>query len=173
MRGLKQETWRTSHAKCGARSWLKKKKRNHARSQPSFPACTLILRLSGPEPSDLGRPPALASVYRVIQPRSVLHARRCPKRCPIWLLSSQARLPQEAPPPDQCAEEDPPRGGAETEGRAAEAPRHVHKGKLGARGSASPLPRWGAVGDAGVTRPGRTTTPDRLRGVIPHNFQIF
>lgn len=149
------------------------KKRNQARSQASFPAWTLILDPSGPEPSGLGRPPALASVYRVLRPRSLLHAPLCVLqkdaqfgRSPARPASRRAR-PR---PPTNALRRTPHGAGPQTEGRAADAPRHVHKGRLGARGSASPLRRPGRSGRRGREE---LQLPTGFGGVIPHNFQIF
>lgn len=147
--GFKRETWRTSHAKCGAGSWLKRekscKRQGIVSSLDSNPrpkwAWTVL-------PGPATRPRPGLPGYRASL-RSPCSAPLSPERCPIWPLSSQAPPPAaQRPRPPANALRTPYGAEPKTVGAAADAPRHVHKGKLGSRCLASPLPRPGWVGDA-------------------------
>lgn len=70
----KRETWRTSHAHCGAGSGPES---NHAGPQALFAARTHFPGLKEPGPSSLGKPPALTFLYQFSQLHFALHSGLC------------------------------------------------------------------------------------------------
>lgn len=168
--GFKGETWRTSHAKCGAGSWPES---NHAGPQALFAARTQFPDPREPEPFSLGKPPALASLYQFRQLHFSLHSPLCVLRKDAQFGCSPARprLQQRRGPALQpmSAHKDPPRGGAGElhEGRGRPTPRPQRRARP--QRFRPPLPRaggWAAPErlrcrelqlPAGIAAPCRTT----------------
>lgn len=159
--GFRRETWRTSHAQLRARRWPG---RNHAGSWASLSAWSAILHPSGPSPSSLGRPSALAPapLYPVRLLHFTLRAPRCVLQkdaqfggSPAWPRLLQLRGPALRP----MSAPDGPKGRGGWEPGGPPAPLATSTKESAARED--------RVGNARVLRPRELQLPIGIGGPCP------